>query len=256
MKTEGVRILLFDLENSPIRGHAWEIYDTNVFVEEDWYMLSWSAKWFGERETMVKGLCDYKGYKKGSQDDSKLVKELWELLNKADIVIAHNGDRFDIRKFNARCLIHGLTPPRPYKTVDTLKTARRYFKMTSNKLDDLGRSLGVGRKKVTTGFDLWKRVMLGESKAWKEMKEYNKQDVILLEKVYKKLLPWTKNHPSVNLFTRENKACPNCGSKHLSKNGYRGTASGIRQRYLCVGCGNSAILGPTDKATKIEYKNE
>jgi len=231
------KILLWDLENSPLEGYSWDSYEANVFVEKDWYMMSFAAKWLGSSKVICKALPDYSSYKKDKRDDKALVLDIHKLINEADILIAHNGDKFDIRKFNARCLIHGIEPPDSYKTIDTLKEARKHFKMTSNKLDELGRSLNVGRKMVHTGFDLWRRCMDGDKKAWQIMKKYNIQDVLLLERVYKKLRPWMKNTPNLNLWSREN-GCRNCGSNNLRKRGFEYTVSAEVQIWHCKDCGS------------------
>lgn len=117
--------------------------------------------------------------------------KLWKLLNACDICIAHNGDRFDIKKINARFLFHGLPPPRPYKTIDTLKISRRNFGLSSHRQDDIGKFAGTGRK-LKTDKDLWLDCIKGKKKALKQMKFYNAQDVVLLEKNYRKFLPWIK----------------------------------------------------------------
>ena len=74
------------------------------------------------------------------------------MFDEADVVIAHNGDKFDMRKANAR--FGHYEPPMPVQQVDTLKVARKYFKFESNKLGDLGEHLGLGNKEVTGGFAL------------------------------------------------------------------------------------------------------
>src|SRR5712664_1835689 len=91
------------------------------------------------------------------------------------------------------------------------------FRFDSNKLDDLARYLGVGRKLPHTGFHLWKGCMSGDREAWKTMKDYNKQDVILLENVYYRIRAWDKNHPSVN---RGQEACPVCAGTDTHKRGF------------------------------------
>lgn len=203
-----------------------------VSTEKKWYMISWSAKELNGKQ-ITRGLNDYPLYKKNKEDDSALVKDLWELFNTADILIAHNGDRFDIRKANARFIAHKLPPPSPYRTIDTLKIARRHFKFDSNKLDDLGDYLGVGRKLKHSGYELWLGCMAGDSKSWGVMKKYNKQDVNLLESVYLALRPWAKTHPTIS-FT----GCPNCSSTNLQKRGIEITKTHKRQRYQCQDCGS------------------
>src|ERR1019366_3081154 len=114
-----------------------------------------AVKWSHEKQVRTYALPDYPGYKRDKESDKALVKELWRMMNDADIIIAHNGDGFDIKKSNARFIIHGLLPPATYKTIDTLKIARRHFKFGSNKLNDLGVTLGLGKKLPHTGAHLW-----------------------------------------------------------------------------------------------------
>jgi len=221
------------------KAYVWNHYETNVIAYAvEGYMLSWSAKWL-DGETITKGLCDYKGYKPFSPDDSKLVNDLHQLFNEADILIAHNGDKFDIKKSNTAFIKNGLLPPEPYKTVDTLKVARRHFAFNSNKLDDLGQFLGCGRKIKHPGFDMWLGCEAGIKKDWDLMLKYNKQDVLLLERVYKKLLPWIQNHP----YTKQSyPSCPKCPSKEFQKRGMEFSYGIPWQRAKCNNCGYNFSL--------------
>lgn len=232
------KILLFDIENSPIVGYTWQIWETNVVeVKEEWYILCFAYKWLGEKETKVVALPDFRGYNKDRKNDLKLVQKLWDLFEQAEVIIAHNGDGFDIKKANSRFLIHGLEPPSSYQTVDTLKLARRYFKFDSNKLDALGQYLKLGRKVKHIGFPMWLGCMEGDMKSWHQMCEYNKQDVILLEKIYRKLRAWDKNPPNMNVILGGIYCCPTCGSDNVVKRGHRYTKSAIYQAYWCMNCG-------------------
>jgi DNA polymerase elongation subunit (family B) len=235
---ETTRILLFDLENSPSLGYFYDRYADNPIVAtvEEWFLLSFAFKWLGEKETHVYGLPDFPRYKEDKKDDEQLVRKLHEVLTSADVLIAHNLDNFDLKKANARFLVHGLEPIPYGKNIDTLKIARQKFKFNSNKLDDLGKILGVGRKLAHTGIHLWLACIKGEKKAWKEMKAYNAQDVVLLEKIYLRLRPWSTNHPNVNWKTRRSDACPKCGSTRLMKRGYAYAATGYYERYQCLNC--------------------
>lgn len=244
MKTEkGVygkkRVLLYDIETSPNLGWTWGKYEQNVieFMEE-WHMLTFSYKWLGEKTTHVRSLPDYKLYRKEPKNDRELVKELWKLFDEADAIIAHNGDAFDIRKTNARFVQHGLVPPSPYKSIDTKKVAKRYFKFESNKLDDLGHNLGLGRKLDTGGFELWLGCMAGDRKSWDLMCKYNKQDVVLLEKVYLALRPWMMNHPRLDLLNDIRDNCPNCGSTHIQSRGFGINTTSKYHRLNCQDCGS------------------
>ena len=228
-------IMYLDIETAPSLGWVWGKWETNVIdFKSDWYVLSYAYKFAGQDKVTSVGLDDFAAYKRDKEDDKQLIKSLWKLIDKADIIIAHNGDGFDLPKINTRFLTHGLKPPTPYKTVDTLKIARKVFKFDSNKLDDLGRYLGVGRKLPHTGFHLWKGCMSGDPAAWKLMKEYNGHDVELLEDVYEIMRPWHTGHPNVNKFSA-NLACPKCGNTNVQRRGFSYTLLSRKQRFQCTG---------------------
>jgi len=233
------RILFLDIESAPNLAYVWGRWEQNVIdVHTHWYMLSYAYKWLGGKRIHCKGLPDFPTtYTKDREDDKALVTSLWELLDQADIVIAHNADAFDVRKTTARFLFHRLNPPSPFKTIDTLKIARKYFKLDSNRLDDLSSYLKVGRKLPTTGKNLWLGCMNGKPAAWRKMKQYNSHDVHLLELVYEKLKPWAVNHPDLTQYTGR-PACPTCQSSRILK---RGTYYARKLRYeqwTCKECGH------------------
>jgi hypothetical protein len=236
-ETREPNVLFWDLENSPNVGYTWGKWQQNVieFVDE-WRLLSFSVKRQNGKQ-ITKCLADYEGYDHTKPDDTQLVKELWSHLDKADILIAHNGDRFDIRKAYTRFIELGLDPPRPAKSVDTLKQARKLFAFNSNKLDDLGRRLGVGRKIQTGGFELWRTIIqTGDPKAWNRMKKYNAADVKLLESVYNRMLPYMTAHPNINVITNREFGCPKCASTNVQHRGFHYTPTGKARRFQCNDC--------------------
>lgn len=230
-----MKILLYDIETMSNLAYVWGKYEQNVIqYERQWYMLSFAYKWLGEDKTHVVSLPDFKTFKKDKTNDKELVTALWKLFDEADVIIAHNGNSFDQKKSQARFIVHGLGKPSPYKQIDTKLVAKQYFNFNSNKLDDLGETLGLGRKIDTGGFDLWLGCANGDKKSWQKMCAYNKQDVILLEKVYLKLRPWMEKHPAFH----ENGICDHCGSKALTKRGFGIRGAGTKvQRLQCQGCG-------------------
>jgi len=245
MKTRPAKIVFVDIETAPFLGYAWEKWETNIIeIVNNWYMLSFAWRVLGEKKVQSKCLIDYSNYQIDKEDDSALVADLWKVLDNADVVVAHNGDRFDILKSNVRFIAHKMEPPSPYKTIDTLKVARRYFKFDSNKLDELCRYLGIGRKLPHTGFHLWKQCMSGDPKQWEVMRRYNEHDIELLEKLYYRFLPWIKNHPNVN---QGQTACPKCGAvRGQQKRGFSYTALKKKQRLQCTSC-TGWYEGPTVK---------
>jgi DNA polymerase elongation subunit (family B) len=224
-----MKILLVDIETAPNLVHVWGLWQQNVHISQIMdasYVMCFAAKWLGEEEIFF-----------GSVQKSKpktMLKAIHKLLEEADAVIHYNGSRFDIPTLNKEFLLHDLRPPSTYKQVDLLTTARNRFRFPSNKLDYIAKSLGVGEKSKHGGHELWVKCMAGDKEAWAEMEEYNKNDVVLLEEVYYKFLPWIKNHPNVGLYTdAETAVCPHCGGADLAKRGFSYTTTGKYQRYQC-----------------------
>jgi len=208
------KILVFDIETAPMSVYTWGIYDQNIGINQiksDWFMLCYSAKWLGSETMLHDRLTSKEALKK---DDKRISQSLWELLDEADMVVAHNGDAFDIKKSNARFLKHNLGLPSPYRSVDTLKIARRNFKITSNKLDYICKFLDIPRKLETWGFSLWEWCIKWEEKSLRKMDIYCRNDVKILEEVYLRLRCYDKSHPKLGVYLEKN-VCNNCGSKKL-----------------------------------------
>ena len=96
------KILLFDVETAPALAYIWELHhevNSMTMVKEDWYMLCWSAKWLHSKEVMTSSLIDFpRTFKRNRKDDSKMLIGLRDLMDEADILIAHNGIEFDKKK--------------------------------------------------------------------------------------------------------------------------------------------------------------
>ena len=236
-KYQDPRILCFDIETAACTGRFWSRpWETSIVrIVSDWSLISWSAKWLYGKQT-TKALCDYPGYKPGNMDDRALVKDLYDLIEQADIIVAHNGDRFDVTRSNARFIVHGFDPIRK-KSVDTKKLAKKYFGFTSNKLDDIARLFNLGTK-IPIHYEIWEGCEAGDAKAWAKMKKYNAHDTRLLERVYLKFRPWDAGHPNLNVIAgRDTQGCPSCGSTDYQKRGFNYTTTGRRPEFKCKSCG-------------------
>ena len=238
--TPRVKILLYDIETTPRIAFVWGHWETNVLeVIQESHVLCFAYKWLGEDKIHSVSLPNFRrSYQQDKTNDKEVCQALWDLFEEADIVCGHNSMEFDTKKSNSRFIFHGFHPPAPFKQVDTLKTARQHFAFPSNKLDDLGDYLEVGRKIPNTGKKLWLDVMEGKRQAWRDMIAYNKQDVELLERVYLKLRPWMSNHPNYNLMAGTTDCCPNCGRPSLIVRKYYDTLGGSRQQLQCTSCGH------------------
>lgn len=242
------KILVFDIENAPILAYVWntKVWNTTVLpeqIKQDWYMLTWAAKWLNKEEIFTAKLTPKEAKK---ANDKRIVKMLWDLFDEADIVIAHNAQKFDIPMANTRFIKHGLVPPSPYRYVDTLKTAKKSFRMTYNKLDYIGGFFELGHKDHTE-FDLWVKCMEGNETKLQQMLDYNVRDVILLEDVYLKLRGWTKSHPNINLYQDTDYCCSNCGSDKLTKLHGKEYVTNT-QRYYAFRCNECGAI--SRKTTK------
>lgn len=235
MENNNAKIWFLDIENTPLLSYTWGRWEQNVIdVKEYSYILSFAAKQL-EGRWVVKGLCDYPEYQKNKSNDKLLIQDLWGILDDADVIVWQNGDAFDAKKINSRFSYYGIKPPSPYKTVDTKKIAKKYFSFDSNSLDNLSQFFGFGRKEKHNGFETWLGCMNGDKKSWNIMKRYNKHDVVLLEKLYLKLLPWM-NHPNVGMY-KDKLSCPNCGSGKIQARGFAVTNVSKYHRYQCQNCG-------------------
>lgn len=235
------KILIIDIETAPNIVYAWGLYDQNISIDQivqDGYMLCYTAKWLGSKDYIYDSIFNYGGFKYKPTDDYKIAVSAWKLMNEADIIIAHNGDHFDLKWFNTLFIKHGLKPVSTYKSIDTLKAAKNHFKFLSNRLDYIARTLGVGEKLKHEGISLWIKCMKGDKDAWKKMEMYNKRDVQILENVYKKLRPFIKNHPNLSLYGNlTDITCTACNSKNVERRGYSFTSSGKFARFVCKECG-------------------
>lgn len=229
------KILILDIETLPIQVYSWGIFKqvlSDNMIIKDSCVLSWAAKWFGKSTILGDVLTPKEAI---IRDDKRILKGMHSLLEECDVVIAHNGDNFDVKILNGRFLLNGMTPPSPYQTIDTLKQSRKNFKLTTNKLNYISKLL-FRKEKLSTNFDLWRRCDNGNSEALSYMFEYNKEDVVLLENVYKILLPWIKNHPNHSLYRTEF-VCVNCGSEDIEESGHTYTSTGKYKVFRCNSCG-------------------
>lgn len=246
------KVLTLDIETAPIIGKVWSLWQNNVGLNQivnDWYVLSWSAKWLHEDHVMYED----KRHSWNDEDDSVLLKGIWELLDEADIIVTQNGKKFDAKKLNARFIINGMSPPSSYKHIDTLQIAKRHFGFTSNKLEYMTDKLCKKYKKLKhgrfPGMELWNECMKGNPDAWNEMEEYNIYDVLSLEELLFILAPWTNILPNINVYHDEGENRCLCGCTEWEHNGYAYTNLSKFDRFKCSNCG-AEKRGRTNLLTK------
>lgn len=230
------KILIIDIETAPNIAFVWRFFKENVGAKqvlEHTTIMSYAYKWLGDDTVHY--------YDTQFAPEASILEPLMEVLDAADIVVAHNGNKFDLPTIQGRALVAGFKPPAPYKTVDTLLVSRYEFNFPSNSLEYLSTILGVSQKdshKNFPGFELWSECLKGNPAAWEEMRLYNIQDVVTLEQIYLKMRPWMRRHPNVGVFSdKESPVCPKCGGSHIQWRGFAHTNVGRFHRFQCNDCG-------------------
>lgn len=176
----------------------------------------------------------------GEDGEYHNLKEILDVVSKADVIVAHNGKSFDIPMIQARLVEWGFDPLPHTQIIDTLEIAKKKFRFPSNKLDSLGAYFGVGRKNSHSGIDLWVRVQEGDAKALEEMENYCIQDVELLREVFYKM----RNRGLVSAFNAahyyddDKERCKTCGSDNIKATGKTiKTPAGSYDEVVCLDCG-------------------
>ena len=241
-KHTGPKILFVDVETRPMLGYFFGIWDQNIGTNqieegEDTEIIAWGAKWAHDDKMYYSDLRDGKSYK-------KFMQPIWDLLNAADVVVWYNGDKFDFKHLNTAFVIGAdLKLPNSYTKFDALKCVRKHFAFPSYKLEYVAKRFKCkhqkSKHKKFPGMDLWIQCLKDNKEAWKEMEEYNKKDVLVLEEVYYKLIPYDSSI-NFSVFNEDQKHVCSCGSTQLSKNGLKRLQNGVYQRYTCKKCGKES----------------
>lgn len=224
------RVLVVDIETSPLLVWTWGLFNQNIAInqiERPTRMLSWAAKWHGDKGTMFGAEWSHDGW----------VEDLRDLILEADAICHYNGKTFDYPHIRREVRLAGLGAlPDSIAQIDLLKTVRK-FRLASNKLDWAGTTF-IGENKLThTGFPLWKGVMDGDSDACELMEQYNRQDVELTDDLLTDIKPDVGDYLNMALFNEDGQGCSRCPSTNLQKRGYTYTKVGKYQRYQCQDCG-------------------
>lgn len=237
------KILVADIETLPyhVSMTTWNPYETRIKhtdIKKPLSMVTWAAKWLFE-DKIISAKCTPE--EAMAHDDKRIAQAFWNLLDEADVVIFHNGRKYDIKVAQARWFANGMKLPSDYQNIDTLAAARKMFgnKLGSNRLDHLASFvLGVDGK-METPKGLWERCDAGDQEAIDFMDKYCQQDIFVLEDVYLAMRPYIKPHPNIPLIENSHEhCCPTCGSSDITDTGqvYR-TYVNQFDTFRCGECG-------------------
>jgi uncharacterized protein YprB with RNaseH-like and TPR domain len=214
------KILFFDIETAGV----------NALKSDLGFVLMVGYKWAHEKAVKIVTI---KKKHLRHFDDREVLTTFSKIYEQADIVVAHFGSVFDRRFLQGRLLIHSL-PPLPQTVMrDTCMIARSVANFSSNRLGNLGITLDLSEKKIEKGNGWptwWFKAMQGDMNAVRAMALYCKGDVLALEKLYYRLLPFDNAHPRLHVSKLQ---CGSCGSK-VERRGYRVAKTRRYARYQCL----------------------
>lgn len=233
-----VKILYFDIETTLAKSYHWGQWQQNLSVKQqiqESHMLSHAWAW-GDGEVFSSVLTPEEVL---NQDDERIVYEIWSLLDNCDVVVAHNGKRFDVKKVNGYFLKYGLPKPSSYKVIDTLEIAKKHFNLPFKSLEYLAKFLNVELKQDSGGIQTWIDCDRGDPEALATMEFYNRGDVVTLREIHNKLKGWDNNGVNIALYNDNHDAlCTHCGSDDISviTDKFAYTPNRKYQMFRCNSC--------------------
>lgn len=224
------KVLVFDIETAGVQG----------LKADRGFLVCFGYKWLGDEKTHCLTIADYPG--KHDHDDTNLLKRARAVMEEADGLVAHFGEKFDRPYLQARLLQAGLGPLPESKLTDTCLLARAKLRLSSSRLGNLAEFLKckTGKMEKGTGWPLWwLGAIHGDKRAIEKMAVYCKQDVECLEQVYLKMRPMipTRYLPVNEAIGEVLKSCPGCGGHRFQSRGWQYSELKRYKRWQCRDCG-------------------
>ena len=215
IKAGGARILFLDIERFKGRAEIefWDLNDMKGRRIHPDSVVEWPRticaawKWYGVKRIHFAS-------EWGDTPDG-FFRACWDAYDEADIVVGHNIDGFDTKHLNQAWWERGWGEPSPYRSVDTLKVARRKFGAESKTLDALLKRLGLAGKTDRYDVELARRALAGHGPSQLRLKRYNVGDITATEALYEALKGWNPSHPHMGLYTGQERCCYQCGGTNL-----------------------------------------
>lgn len=133
-------------------------------------------------------------WKRGNRgDDSEITRRLTKTLSQFDVLVAHNGTRFDIPFIRTRLARWGLERFPDVKIIDPLSIAFRKFRLNHNSLGSISDFIGSSDRKHRLDWSVWMDCILnGSTAAMDEIVTHCLADVRELNDVLNLVKPYVK----------------------------------------------------------------
>jgi uncharacterized protein YprB with RNaseH-like and TPR domain len=234
------KVLLFDLETTNLAANF------GVILCGAWKELS-------ERKIHHVSVLDSPTFDKDPTNDRLVVKTMAEALSEADVIVGWYSQKFDFPFLQTRLLAHGMPPMPPIPHVDGWRIARYKMRLNSNRLASASAFLGVEEKTPLSG-PIWIKAAAGNRRSIKYVIEHCRQDIVVLEQVYRRIRPLSVAHPNTNVINDLADGCPVCGAVgRLQKRGWSIARVSRHQRYCCRECG-AWSRGKPERAKNVEVR--
>jgi hypothetical protein len=167
--------------------------------------------------------------------DKRIVEKTAAILDSADIVVIHNGKKFDWPHFKGRMIYHRIPPIKKPYIIDTLQEAKTSA-FPANSLGALTDHLKIAAKlnNETVIKDLITGSIETRAKAVRTQTTYGLGDIIPMKELYYLIRPYMDRHPNLGAYIGK-PCCPVCGSENIL---HRGTVllqggNSTRAQYSC-----------------------
>ena len=245
--------LFYDLETSMLVTWCWrtgkQFVGANQILEHNKII---SAHWKWEGEDKVHHI----DWGLNKQCDKKIVETLIKEFDKADEIVAHNGDRFDIKWVKSRAIYHGLEMRSNYRSIDTLKLAKSNLNLPSYSLKELCKYYGLPQKIDAGGIETWQKIQFEkDQEALDHLLFYGDGDIISLEAVFQKLRPYVKLKSNyATLYGNENFFCPECSALPYWNKTYTTLAGTLKHYMKCKRCNTTFNINNSSYQKYFQYK--
>lgn len=246
----GKSVMTLDIERLPgrarhkhrgltIEGDFWDLgswkhtigYRLPVESVVEWprtICVAW--RWYGDKR--VQFVSEW--------DDGReaMLRATWEAYDQAQLLYGHNVANFDTKNLNTEWRDMGLTAPSPFKTLDTLKEARKTFGDESKTLAALTQRCGIATKTDKYNVQMARDACAGDKTQQRRLRAYNVGDIIASESFVDRLRGWIPSHPHSLIGTANDRpTCNQCWGDNLERTGTKLATLITYVLYRCRDCG-------------------